>query len=121
MITIKSFGFKYGRPEANIVLDVSYFKNPWRSEEIRHEKDIAKRAKLIMDYMMEQSGVEVFVTKTTDLIATYGVLFPEENIQIALCCSAGEYRSPSLVMLIANELSKRGIDCVVSHSHNSKI
>jgi len=121
MVTLQSFGFKYGRPQANIVFDVSYFKNPWRDEKIRHEKDLVIRKKLIMDYMLSQRGVDVFLNTTTSLLMTYNELFPEENIQVAFCCSAGEYRSPSLVELIANEMSKRGIECAVSHSHNSKI
>ena len=46
MITLKSHGFKYSRPDTNIVFDVSYFVNPWRDETIRNETNPAQRRKV---------------------------------------------------------------------------
>lgn len=106
MISLKSHGFKYSRPEANVVFDVSYFKNPWREKYIREEKDELKRAKKILAFMKKQDGVENFVKMATDLLIEYDFLFPEEDIRVAFCCSAGEYRSPAMVVMVA-ELLKR--------------
>ena len=121
MITLRSFGFKYGKPEANIIMDVSYFKNPWRDESIRHEADtLAKRTK-ILDYMKAQTGVDEFVSKVSDMLATYNNLFPEENLQVAFCCSAGEYRSPAIVELVRLNLEEKGVICNTKHSETSKL
>jgi len=121
MITLQSFGFKYGKPEANIILDVSYFINPWRDESIRHEADPIVRREKILAFMLKQEGVAKFVNSTSDLLAVYDGLFPEENLQVAFCCSAGEYRSPIVAELVKSNLEARGIKCTFNQSRNSKL
>ncbi len=121
MLTIQSFGFKYGKPEANLILDVSYFVNPWRDESIRNEVDPPSRRKKIFDFMMRQDGVTPFVEHIVNLLSVYDELFPQENIQIAFCCSAGEYRSPSIAEIVHDELKKKGIFSTIKENKNSKI
>lgn len=121
MITIQSFGFKYGKPEANIILDVSYFVNPWRDESIRNEVDPPLRREKIFDFMMKQQGVEPFVQQVVNLLEVYDKLFPQENLQVAFCCSAGEYRSPSIAEIVHDELKKRKVFSQVKPNPNSKI
>lgn len=110
MITIKSHGFKYSRPEANIIFDVSYFKNPWRKDDIRNEKDRNKQWEKAVTFMRAQEGVEVFVKKVADLLFVYNYQFPDENIQVAICCSAGEFRSPVIVELVSKALEELGVE-----------
>ena len=121
MITIQSFGFKYGKPEANIILDVSYFVNPWRDESIRNEVDPPLRRKKIFDFMLKQQGVEPFVSKVVDMLAVYDQLFPQENLQVAFCCSAGEYRSPSIAEIVHDKLKEKGVFSTIKPNSNSKI
>lgn len=121
MITLKSHGFKFSRPEANIVFDVSYLVNPWREKRIREEEDAEKRKDMIMEFVLLQDGVRVLVRHLADVIAWYGFMFGDENIQIAFCCSAGEYRSPAMVELVAEELRRRNIRFIINQSKNSKI
>ena len=121
MITIQSFGFKYGKPEANIILDVSYFINPWRDESIRNEVDPAIRRRKIFDFMMKQDGIKDFVPRMVELLSCYDKLFPQENIQVAFCCSAGEYRSPAIAELVHDELKKQGVYSTLKENSNSKI
>lgn len=121
MITLKSFGFKYGKPEANIILDVSYFINPWRDASIKNEVDSVEKRKKILEFMLKQEGVKPFVEKTSELLKTYHNLFPDENLQVAFCCSAGEYRSPSIVELVKNQLESENIICKVKQSETSKL
>ena len=117
MITLKSYGFKFGRPEANVVFDASYFKNPWRDEAIRSS---AFKKDKVLKFMLEQEGVHEFCEKVRDLIMEYNKLFPDENIQVAVCCSAGEYRSPAIVELVAKMLPT-GFPLIIKHGDNSKI
>lgn len=121
MITLKSHGFKFSRPEANIVFDVSYFINPWRDESIRNEKDSIIRKELILEFMNSQEGVKEFVNSVAELLANYHKLFPNENIQVAFCCSAGEYRSPSITYMVHMALTQKGIYPTLSQSLNSKL
>lgn len=121
MITIKSWGFKYGRPEANIYFDVSYFKNPWRDEKIK-DPNLSKeeRKKLIFEFMLKQQGVNEFVNKMADLLKCYYSLFPNENLQISFCCSAGEFRSPVIAELVYERI-KNYTKVELEQSKNSKI
>lgn len=121
MITIQSFGFKYGKPEANIILDVSYFINPWRDASIRDEIDPVLRRQKIFSFMMSQKGIQDFIPRMVELLATYDKLFPQENIQVAFCCSAGEYRSPAIAELVHDKLKEQGVYCVLKVNNNSKI
>lgn len=121
MITLKSHGFKYSRPDANYYFDVSYFVNPWREEPIRQQKDPTRRRKMILRHMQLQSKCEDFVNSTTMLLRTVNKLFPDENIKVAFCCSAGEYRSPAIVELVGDELKKLKIPFAIEHSKESKL
>ena len=121
MITLKSHGFKFSRPEANFVFDVSYFKNPWRDEEIRNELNRDARKELVVSFMKNQAGVTPFVNNLASLLSVLDTTFEDENIVIALCCSAGEYRSPAMVEMVSKELFVRNVSHKIIHSPNSKI
>ncbi len=115
MITLKSWGFKFGRPEANIMYDVSYLKNPWR------DKIAIGSKKKILEYVSSQDGAMDLVESIARTLCVYDELFHGENLQVAICCSAGEYRSPAIVELVAEELSRAGVKHKIEQSKNSKI
>ena len=121
MVTLKSYGFKFGRPECNLMFDVSYFANPWRDFHITEEKSPSKRKKLIKEFMLEQKGYYEVVSSITKLILAYATFFPNENVQVGICCSAGEYRSPSVVESVAELLEVAGVESIIEHSKNSKL
>jgi UPF0042 nucleotide-binding protein len=121
MITLKSHGFKYSRPEANFIFDVSYFANPWRDKEIREETDVNKRRELIVNFMMIQSGCQELVESIGKLAILLERTFPTENLKIALCCSAGEYRSPAMLMMVGKYLESYRVDYKADYSLESKI
>jgi len=104
MITIISHGHKFGNPEANFKFDVSYFKNPWREDGIREEKNIEKRKEMITKFMKSQEGLEVFVDRVVSLFRLIHLLNKDENIVVAFCCSAGEYRSPVIAEMVGEKL-----------------
>lgn len=114
MITLMSWGHKYGSPPANFKFDVSYFKNPWRDKETRHSDK-----KTIISFMKQQKGVDKFTDNLVQMLVDLNEQFGEEEIKIAICCSAGEYRSPAIVELIGKELSKRKIKYAINHSKES--
>ncbi len=120
MITLKSHGFKFNRPEANIMFDVSYFKNPWRQENIREELSREGRNQKVIEFMMKQGGVHDMANAIKNIIMKYNELYPDENIQVAICCSAGEYRSPAMVEIV-KKLLPTGFPIIIKHSENSKI
>ena len=121
MITLMSWGNKFGSPPANFKFDVSYFKNPWRDENIRNEKDRMVRSEMAMKFMRSQEGVVEFIEGVSYIISNINSKFQDENIVVALCCSAGEYRSPAMVMLLNDALNRLKINNIIKVSLESKL
>jgi UPF0042 nucleotide-binding protein len=121
MITLISQGFKFGRPDANFYFDVSYLANPYRDKKIREEKNLEKRSKLVMEFMEKQPEFNSIVNIITIAITTYNNMFEGEEMIFGICCSAGEFRSPSVVNAISKKLSRVKVNHKVIQSKTSKI
>ncbi len=110
MITLISWGHKYGVPIANFKFDVSFLPNPWRQEKLKGAKK-----KELTAYMEKQEGFTDLVNAFSNLIATYDELYPGEDMRFAFCCSAGEYRSVIMVECVALALSRMNMECKREH------
>ena len=104
MITILSFGFKYGIPaDADLVYDVRFLPNPFYIDELKHKTGNDKE---VQDYVMSFSEASVFIDKLTDmldfLIPNY-VKEGKHQLVIGIGCTGGKHRSVTL----ANELYAR--------------
>jgi RNase adaptor protein for sRNA GlmZ degradation len=98
MIYIFAHGFKFGSPQANVVFDVSYFKNPWRS----HEKNVA-------EFLSKEDNWGEMVESITEVISIYDKISHGSNVRVAICCNAGEHRSPQAVKEISKLLKQKKI------------
>ncbi len=64
MVTVLSFGFKYGIPsDADIVFDVRFLPNPYYVEELR---PLTGNDKKIQDYVMKRRRRKNFLSVLTD-------------------------------------------------------
>lgn len=104
MITVLSFGFKYGIPsDADLVFDVRFLPNPYYYEELRK---LTGNDKEIQDFVMGYEMSHVFLDKLEDmirfLIPNY-VLEGKNQLVIAIGCTGGKHRSVTL----ANKLYER--------------
>lgn len=115
MIILKSWGFKYGEPEANFKFDVSYLKNPWRTE----LRDSNKKE--LMEFMEKQNEFETMSIMYSNIIYNLYKMYPDETLIFSFCCSAGEYRSPLMVEKIKDLLNKLNVPSNIKHSSYSKI
>lgn len=104
MITVMSFGFKYGIPaDADLVFDVRFLPNPFYIEELKYKTGNDKE---VQDYVMGFEESESFMNKLTDMIAFLIPNYVKEGkyrLVIAVGCTGGKHRSVTL----ANELYKR--------------
>ena len=107
MITILSFGFKYGIPsDSDMVMDVRFLPNPYYDVELRPKTGNDKE---IQDFVMKYPEATKFIDKLEDLIQ---FLIPQyisegkNQLVISIGCTGGKHRSVTL----ANELYKR-LDC----------
>ncbi|MGN0160015.1 MAG: RNase adapter RapZ [Lachnospiraceae bacterium] len=103
MITVLSFGFKYGIPsDADLLFDVRFLPNPYYIEELR---PLTGNDEAIQKYVMGSDAAVQFLNKLVDmvkfLIPNY-ILEGKNQLVIAVGCTGGKHRSVTL----ANELYK---------------
>lgn len=104
MITVLSFGFKYGIPnDADLVFDVRFLPNPYYYENLRK---LTGNDKEIQDFVMSYEMTHVFLDKLDDmirfLVPNY-VLEGKNQLVVAIGCTGGKHRSVTL----ANKLYER--------------
>ena len=116
MVTVLSFGFKYGRPsDADIVFDVRFLPNPYYVEELR---PLTGNDKKIQDYVMKAPEAEEFLERVDGLIQFLLPNYVKEgksSLVIAVGCTGGKHRSVTLANAIAKRLSKTPYGCKVEH------
>lgn len=104
IVTVVSFGFKYGIPaDADLIFDVRFLPNPYYVEEL---KRLTGNDGLVQEYVMNCPQAGVFLEKLTDmitfLIPNY-VLEGKNRLVIGIGCTGGKHRS----VTIANKLYER--------------
>lgn len=106
MITVLSFGFKYGIPsDADLVFDVRFLPNPYYYEELRK---LTGNDKEIQDFVMGYDMAHVFLDKLDDmirfLVPNY-VLEGKNQLVVAIGCTGGKHRSVTLSNKLYERLS----------------
>lgn len=104
MITILSFGFKYGIPyDADLVFDVRFLPNPFYIDELKHQTGNDKG---VQDYVKSFPACGEFVDKLEDMLKFLIPGYVQEGkyqLVVAIGCTGGQHRS----VTIANELYDR--------------
>lgn len=107
VITVLSFGFKYGIPsDADLVFDVRFLPNPFYYEEMRM---LTGNDAPVHDYVMGFDVAREFLKKLTDLteflIPNY-VSEGKSQLVIAVGCTGGKHRSVTLASELYEALQK---------------
>ena len=97
MITVLSFGFKYGIPEdSDLVFDVRFLPNPFYVTELR---DLTGKDQQVRDFVMRHEVAQVFTEKLVDMIRFLIPNYIEEGknqLVISVGCTGGCHRSVTL-------------------------
>ncbi len=114
-VTLFSFGFKHGYPQADLVWDVRFLPNPhWVPELKAHTGRDAQVAR----YVLENDAGTRFLALLEPLLI---FLFEEytaqgrEAVTLAVGCTGGRHRSVSLVEHLQIFLQNRDITVQVYH------
>jgi UPF0042 nucleotide-binding protein len=100
-ITLMSFGFKYGIPNANYYFDVGFIKNPARQKKWDFFSQVDEE---MWKFVMGQQEAREFIECVLALIRFLSRI--DNNNVFAFGCSSGRHRSP----IIVEELAKRLLD-----------
>lgn len=107
IVTVMSFGFKYGTPkDSDLVFDVRFLPNPYYDLELRpltgNDESVVKVVKDCEEY-------ELFMGKLTDMINFLLPNYKKEGksqLVISIGCTGGKHRS----VTVANDLYERLLD-----------
>lgn len=116
MISVCSFGYKYGIPhEADLVLDVRFLKNPYYVPELREKTGMTPE---VYDYVFSDPNAETLVKKLADMFRFLLPLYLAEgktSLVIAIGCTGGRHRSVSVSRRLHQELLAAGHNATLRH------
>lgn len=109
MVTVMSFGFKYGIPvDADLVFDVRFLPNPYYVDALRPKTGNDKE---VQDFVMNSAESEEFLKKLEDMIAFLIPNYVKEGknrLVIAIGCTGGKHRSVTIANALHDRLKDQG-------------
>lgn len=116
MITVLSFGFKYGIPnDSDLVFDVRFIPNPYY---IPHMRNKTGNDNAVREYVMNWKESQVFLDKMVDLIEFLIPNYIKEGknqLVISIGCTGGKHRSVTLTNALYEFLKNKGHRTVFQH------
>ena len=104
VVTVMSFGFKYGLPpDADLVADMRFLPNPYWNEQLRPLTGVDED---VRDYVLEQEGAVAFIDAYAAALRPVLEGYQRENKRhsvVAIGCTGGKHRS----VVMARELAAR--------------
>lgn len=109
MITILSFGFKYGIPaDADLVFDVRFLPNPFYVAELKAQTGLDQP---VYDYVMKSETAVTFVEKLADMmrfLIPHYIQEGKNQLVIAVGCTGGKHRSVTLARELYRQMKDAG-------------
>lgn len=121
VITVCSFGFKYGIPvDSDLVFDVRFLPNPFYIQEL---KEMTGNDAPVSDYVMSFQESQEFLKKLVEMIEFLLPLYVKEgknNLVISIGCTGGKHRSVTLANALYNALDKDKHTLLLKHNDIEK-
>ena len=116
LITVSSFGYKYGLPiDADLVMDVRFLPNPFYIEKLKH---LTGENKEVSDYVLKNDLTREFLDKYVSLlkfiIPNY-IAEGKRQLVIAIGCTGGQHRSVAISRVLNEALQDDGIRTYLYH------
>lgn len=116
IITVVSFGFKYGIPvDSDLVFDVRFLPNPFYIPEL---KNFSGNDEEVKKFVLEHDETKGFLTRVQDLIE---FLIPnylnegKKQLIISIGCTGGRHRSVAIANAVFEELKAHGHKVNIDH------
>lgn len=106
VVTIFSFGFKYGIPtEADLVFDVRFIRNPFFEPGLKHLSGLDDP---VREFVLERPETAAFLAAFLPFLAFLVPLYRADGrayLTIAIGCTGGRHRSPVIARAAAEALA----------------
>ncbi len=121
VITVRSFGFKYGIPaDSDLVFDVRFLPNPFYVQEL---KELTGNDAPVSEYVMRCEESRIFLDKLVDmlrfLIPNY-IKEGKNNLVISIGCTGGKHRSVTLANALYRALEADKHTVLLNHNDIEK-
>ena len=121
VVTINSFGFKYGLPlDADLVFDVRFLVNPHYVDDLRPYDG---RNQIIEEFVMREPDSGLFLEKLYDLMDWSVPRYVAEGkayLTVAIGCTGGRHRSVVVSEKLGAHLTGLGYRVLVQHRDVNK-
>lgn len=116
MVTVLSFGFKYGIPsDSDLVFDVRFLPNPFYVADLKQKTGNDQE---VRDYVMNSDDSKEFLAKLEDLVAFLIPNYIKEGknqLVISIGCTGGKHRSVTLANALGDYLKRFDYGIKVEH------
>ena len=116
MITIQSFGFKYGIPtDSDLVFDVRFLPNPFYIQEM---KEMTGNDAPVSDYVMGFEESQTFLKKLVDMVEfliPHYIKEGKNSLVISIGCTGGKHRSVTLANALYGALGQDKHTLLLKH------
>ena len=116
IISVVSFGFKYGVPtDSDLVFDVRFIPNPFYDENLRHLTGLDTP---VSEFVMSRQETQIFLDKFTSMLDFLIPCYKNEGknqLVIAIGCTGGKHRSVAIGQFICNDLHHKGNSAIINH------
>ena len=109
VVSVMSFGYKYGIPiEADLVFDVRFLPNPYYVSELREMSGLDEA---VNAFVFRSEETKEFVRRLEDLIKYLLPLYVEEgklSLTISIGCTGGRHRSVAIAKALTDYIETLG-------------
>ena len=116
VITVVSFGFKYGLPvDCDLVYDVRFIPNPFYMKELKAQSG---RDEEVKNFVLSHPETNIFIDKTVDMLDFLIPYYKREGksqLLIAVGCTGGRHRSVCISESLFDILKKKNYAVTMDH------
>ena len=121
VISVNTFGFKYGIPhESDMVFDVRFIDNPYYVPELRDKTGLDGD---VYDYVFKTEEAQVFCDRVFELLEYLIPLYIREgktSLVVSVGCTGGRHRSVAVGKRLYDDLAEKGHNVVIRHRDMQK-
>jgi UPF0042 nucleotide-binding protein len=116
VITLVSFGYKYGIPEeSDLLFDTRFIQNPFFVDDLKHLTGLDQP---VRDFLHARSEYNEFFAKLDDLLLFLIPHYHREGktyLTISVGCTGGRHRSVAMAQELSDRLTSRGYSIKTKH------
>ncbi len=121
VISVNTFGFKYGIPhESDMVFDVRFIDNPYYVPKLRDKTGLDGD---VYDYVFKTEEAQVFCDRVFELLEYLIPLYIREgktSLVVSVGCTGGRHRSVAVGKRLYDDLAEKGHNVVIRHRDMQK-